>query len=510
MNLRARRPGEARTAETTDLDRSLVRGIAWTGVGKWATQIISWISTPIVARLLSPADYGVASMALVYIGLVLLINEFGLGSAIVQRRDLTEDQLARLGGLSVLLGALFFMVSVTLATPVARFFGNREVGPVIIALSLIFLTSSFQALPRSLLTRDLRFQRLAALDSVEAVVNTVVTLILAALGFRYWALVLGGIASRVAGTILALCWRGHRLTWPTQFKTIAAPVAFGAHIVIASLAWYAFRNADLTVIGRRLGTAALGAYTIGATLASIPVDRLGALIARATPAIFAMVQDDRAALRRYVLALTEGITLLTFPAAVGLALVAEEFVLVVLGEQWREAINPLRILALAAVYRSVVPLMNQVLVATGESKRIMQATIAIAVVLPPLFYLASPWGIGAIALIWLTAYPIASLAFFVRYAFAACDMTMKRYLIALWPATSATLAMAAAVLAVELLATDMLSPAILLVAKCVVGAATYVGLVWYLHHSRLRSFLAMLRAPRPQENSALGDQVSAS
>ncbi len=98
-------PVEVPSTPTRGLDRSLIHGIAWTGIGRWLTQILSWIATPIVARLLSPDDYGVASMAMVFIGFVQLINQFGLGAAIIQRRDLSEDQIARIGGLSVLLGA---------------------------------------------------------------------------------------------------------------------------------------------------------------------------------------------------------------------------------------------------------------------------------------------------------------------------------------------------------------------------------------------------------------------
>src|SRR5919109_3265755 len=109
MNPEPRPAGEIRSAHTRSLDRSLIRSIAWTGVGRWVTQIISWIATPIVARLLSPGDYGVASMAMVFIGLIQLVNQFGLGPAVIQRRDLTEDQIARIGGLSVLLGVFFVL-----------------------------------------------------------------------------------------------------------------------------------------------------------------------------------------------------------------------------------------------------------------------------------------------------------------------------------------------------------------------------------------------------------------
>jgi Membrane protein involved in the export of O-antigen and teichoic acid len=351
------------------LDRSLVYGIAWTGVFKWTTQVLTWLSTLIIARLLSPEDYGLAAMATVYIAFVQLVNEFGISAAVVQRRDLTKDQVAKLGGLSMILGIGFFLVSVALSTPVAAFFGEQAVQPIVLVLSTTFILSGIQVLPRSLLTREFCFQRLAWIDAAEAITATVVTLLLAIIGFGYWALVIGIVAGRLISTVGTVISYRHPIAWPVEFHTIAIPVTFGAHMVVTSIAWFIFRNADIMTIGQRLGKTALGAYMLGWSIASIPIDRIGEMITRVAPAVFAAVQHDPAALRRYLLRLTEVITLATFPVAAGLALLGDEFVLLFLGEAWRPAIEPLRLLALAAIFRSVVPVLNQVLVATGHSKR---------------------------------------------------------------------------------------------------------------------------------------------
>src|SRR6059036_3011709 len=101
--------------------------------------------------------------------------------------------------------------------------------------------------------------------------------------------------------------------------------------------------------GRILGKAALGLYNVGWTLASVPVDKVATLVGQVTPAFFSAVQTDRAAIRRYLLGITEGIALITFPISLGLALVARDFVLAVLGAKWEPAIAPLRLLAAAVV-----------------------------------------------------------------------------------------------------------------------------------------------------------------
>jgi len=477
----------------TDLDRSLVGGIAWTGGVKAVTQALSWLSTLVVARLLSPTDYGICGMATIFIGLVQIVNEFGLSAAVVQRRDLSDEQISKLGGLTVLLGAVIFIVAVLGSPLVASFFGQPAVRDVVIVLSTTFLTSSFQVLPRSLLTRELRFRTLASVDAAEAVTQTIVTLVLAVLGWRYWSIVVGLVAGRIASTILALRVRNHRLSWPSPLTTIKDSVFFGAHVTGGSLAWYAFRSADMTVVGRRLGDVALGAYTIGWTLASLPVDKVASLVARATPAIFARVQDDRDALRRYVLSLTEGIGVIAVPASIGLALVAGDFLTGVLGARWQPAVLPLRILALSAILRSTVPILNQVLIATGQTRRNMQGTIEMAIVLPILFVVGSVWGTTGVAVVWLLGYPVASFAFYSRHALQTCGLSLVEFLQPLAVPTVASVAMSAVVLLIHQ-AWPSGGLIVRLVLEVVAGAGVYVGIVYAVRGARIISLIESLRA----------------
>src|SRR2546426_11130844 len=131
-------------------------------------------------------------------GCVQLVNELGLSLAIVQRRDLSEEQIAQLGGLAVLASVAIFVLSVGLAGPVASFFGERTVRGIIIALSPTFVMRGVQVVPRSLLARDLEFRRLAWIDAGEAVLWSSTTLAGAFLGLRYWALAWGAVVSGFA------------------------------------------------------------------------------------------------------------------------------------------------------------------------------------------------------------------------------------------------------------------------------------------------------------------------
>src|SRR5262249_10741043 len=110
------------TAQTTqNLDRTLVHGIAWTGAIRWATQSLSWAATFILPRLLTPPDYGLVGMAMIYVGLAQIVSEGGVAAAVVQQRDLTEQQIAELNGLAAMIGVVLFVLTLVLAAPIAWF-----------------------------------------------------------------------------------------------------------------------------------------------------------------------------------------------------------------------------------------------------------------------------------------------------------------------------------------------------------------------------------------------------
>ncbi len=321
-------------------DRTLVRAVAWTGAGRWATQLLTWGSTIVVARILAPSDYGLFGMATIYLGLVALISEFGFGQAVITLREMSAKQIAQLNSLSIAAGALLLGISCAVAGPLGRFFHSPKLPPVVAVMSLSFLISGAQVVPDALLQRDLRFKLLASFDTVRAVFQAGTTVVLALLGSSYWSLALGSLAGAVVGAAMAVIARPHSFAWP-RLKEIKHALKFSGDVLTARVAWYAYANSDFLVAGRILGQAPLGAYTVAWTIASTPVEKITNMISRVSPAFFSAVQDDKPHLRRYLLGITDGLSLLTFPASLGMALVADQFVRVVLGAKWAAGDHPL-------------------------------------------------------------------------------------------------------------------------------------------------------------------------
>ncbi|MBI4502649.1 MAG: oligosaccharide flippase family protein [Gemmatimonadetes bacterium] len=488
---------------SSSLDRTLVQGIAWTGAIRWTAQSISWAATFVIARLLTPTDYGLVGMAMIYVGLAQIVTEGGVSAAVVQQRDLTADQVAQLNGLAVMIGVMLFALTLALAAPISWFFGERQVHLVITVVSTIFLIRSVQVVPRALLARDLDFRRLAWIDGLETFSLMLTTLLLALAHFGFWALCLGALVSGVLTSSLALRWRAHPMKFPRTLGPIKRPVSFAWQVVTSQLAWYTYSNGDFAVVGRVLGKAALGAYSFAWTIASVPVDRVSSLVSRVTPAFFAAVQHDPPALRRYLLNLTEGLAVVTLPACIGLAIVAPEFVHVVLGDAWTAAIVPLRLLSLYAAFRSIITPAPTILVATGRSKLSMYFSLLSAVILPIAFYIGTRWGTTGVAMGWLLVYPMLAIGLFLRSAFRVIGMSAREYLRALAPALGATAAMTVVLLLLRLALPAGWPPLARLLLQVLVGAAAYSAVIYARHRERLRAVHALIRG---RADGRSGDQ----
>ena len=462
---------------------------------KWAIQLVSWASTVIIARLLTPSDYGLMGMAAVYLGLVALVNEFGLTAAILRGRNLDDSQIAQIGGFGIALGAVFCLASVGAAIPIARFYGEPAVRVIVTVLSLNFIFSSASVLPRSLLARELDFRRLAWIDGATNIVQMTCTIVLAFLGFRYMALVLGSLVGRVAGAVLANIARPHRVAIPRQIRSISESMLVGWHVVVGRISWYTYQNADFAIVGRVLGKVALGAYTIGWEIATLPVERVSALVGQVTPGVFSTVQADRPALRRYYLAVVEGLAFITFPGAVGISLTAPLLVPVLLGDKWAAAVLPLQLLAFYAGLRSIDTVTPQVLIYTGHSRQSMWYTVLAAIVLPLLFLFGARWGAAGVAFVWIVAYPLVVSPIY-RLVFRILDLSPRAYLRALWPAASGTALMTMAVLAAMYWLPDGLDMRVKLVSEVTLGAATYAIAMLAFHRERIFAAIAPLRGTK--------------
>ena len=489
-------PDAPRQVDARRLDRSFVRSMAWSGAGRWLTQIVSWPATVMIARLLSPSDYGIVVLVRVYIDFLAMLTEAGLGSAVTISAEMDERRAGQLHTLSMLMGATAVLVACAIAAPLRMVYDRPGLEWLVVALSAIFIIEALGVVPNGLLRREFRYKVIAIADWARSLTDLAVELVLAFLGFGYWTLVIGYLAGAVAWQTVVLVNR------PLKYRRIRLPdvrptLKMMGHMITQGLAGFTLNHSDVMIAGRLASTGAVGAYSFALQLASVPANKIIGLVANVSPSLFREVAGDLPLFRRYVLLITEALTVFVTPAFVGIALVAVDFTGVVLGPKWAEVAAPLQFLALAAGVQALFTVLPQVLWATGRGQVVTRYGLLSLAVLPPLFVLLGMrYGVNGVAAAWLIGAPVVAVPR-GRVALAEIGLPARVYARSLWPALSGAAIMAAAVLAEQAQLDGVgQSPAIRLAACIAAGALAYAGSIAVFHRARVRTAIQALRAAR--------------
>jgi len=478
---------------------SLASNLAWRALANWSSQLVSWAALLVVVRLLSPADFGLVGMSVVLFWYLKFLGSFGITATVIRHRELTEETLAQLNTMGVVFGVGSFLLACLFAWPTSLFFRTPRMVPVALVTCLGLIPIGFRSVPEGLMNLRMRLKSLSLFDALRDIMSALVTVLLAWLGFHYWALVLGNLLSEIFRCAIILSVQRHRYAWP-RMATIREPLTFGWRILLGSFAWSTYNTLDNVTAGRVLGQSALGLYGMAWNLANMPLEKIVSLVTTLVPAYLSRVQTDMAALRHYVRSLTEAIALAMFPATIGLALVARQAVPLVMGAKWGGMIAPFQVLSFYAGFRAIIALLPKVLTAVGNARFVMRVEVSGLVLMPLAFWIGSHWGIKGIAFGWILAYPIIALPHCWK-VLKTIEMSVGDYIRALRPGLDGSVAMAIAVYALKYSLRSRHSPWLCLIAEIGGGAVVYLVTLTLLHRDRVKHFLLIakrIRGPKLQ------------
>lgn len=434
---------------STDLRSKTVKAVGHLGLGGALGKVISLGATLVMARLLTPADYGLMAMAMVLVGFVSFFNEIGIGAAIVQKTELKEEEVNGCFVFSILTSLVLFAVTALGSGIAASFFGNPRLQPMIAVLASAFVFGAIGTVPLAFLRKEMNFKAVAGVNVVSVFIQSLLSLALAFAGMGAWALVWSFIASSVIQSLGAFWLAGWRPSRNFSLRAALGLVNYGLQVTASRVFWYLYSNADKVIIGKVLGDRSLGIYDMAFSLATLPTSQVTTLATNVASPLFSKLQNDMAQLRAFILHFTRGVAYVTYPALIGMLVCSRELVAVLLGDKWIAMLVPFGALCVMGLIKSVDPLLSQVLIATGNAKRLSGYTLmcgvamSLAVVSGALFD-----GLRGVSLVWMVVYPLLSvrLLYLVR---RSTGLQMSDYYRTLLPVLVAAAAMAAAVLAVR-------------------------------------------------------------
>lgn len=478
------------------LRNQALSGFRWTASARLVSQLITWSITLIVIRILAPADYGLLAMATVFVSLLSMFSELGLGAAVVQRKELDESLVRRVFAVVLLVHFVLAALLMLAAPLIGAFYHEPRVVLVLRVLACQFILAAFAVVPDALLQRRMEFRHRSLLDLGCAVLTSVSTLTMAMAGAGVWALVVGSLLGQLCKTV------GLNLLSP-YFKRpdfalsgMRPLLRFGGQITLSQLLWMGFSQADILICAKVLGNEVLGFYTVAMHLASLPNQRISSLVNQVAFPAFSSMQHDRQRVGANLLLGARLLGFVAFPILWGLSSLAPEVVLAVLGEKWLPSTGILQAIALIMPLRMIgnfVQVANQ---GIGRSDVILRNAIWALAIGPLCFFLGAHWGgLQGLALAWLVVSPLVFLQVTLR-GLPTLGLRWTSLIHSLLPTALTAVVMFAAVQLVRHFLGDAWPLALRLGLLIGVGAVGYLAVAWLVNRRGINELFDLARGLR--------------
>ena len=456
------------------LFRRLFSGTLWQGAGLLVANIASFATKLLLARLLVPEYFGLVGMAVVFTGLIQTIEKLGIEQALIQRPDdqIDDDDLitAHLGAI-ITAGLLYLLVILPGAPLVARFYEEPALTAIIIVLALPVLIEPWAIIHKIRLKRRLRFKRLAKVEMVATVLGAISAISLALLGAGVWALVAQWVVFAAATTLLlyhieAALPEG-RFRWPAWWRILH----FGAYVTGHRICSFLSKQSDYLIVGKLVGAATLGAYTIAFLLTDALRSKLMAVLGRVLFPAYSRLQGDLPALNRTYLASIRIQTLVVAPILCALFICSDPILLYAFGEEWLPGSAALQLLAIAALIHTIGGTNSAALKAVDRPDLSFKVRLfeTFAVMIPALLLLVPSHGLVGAGLAVIAAKLTSRLAYHWQMRIHI-GTTEAQVLKAILPALSSVVAMGLALWAL----TDRFPPTSLIHTLALITLSTLV------------------------------------
>ena len=451
--------------------RKIFSATLWVVAARWGLRAIGLISTVILARLLTPADFGVVALAMLVVGLIEIVNETGLAIYIIRHPNPQRSHFDTVFTLQLIVGAALTLTIFAIAPLGAAFFRTPEIEPVIQLLSLRSLLWGLENPGIIWFRRNMVFQKEFQLLVGAKLGSFAITLAAAILLRSYWALAIGIISGGVITVILSYVLHPYRPRLSLAEGRDAW--SFSTWMLLVHVLEFANMRIDEVIVGRTRTTTEMGYYNVASDIAATPVQELVYPMTRVWLPAFAQLADDPDALERTYRWIIAAVGILALSIGVGLALVANDAALLVLGAQWLPAVPVMQILAVTAALSAITLPLGSVLGATGDPRVVLflhatRSALLLAALIPAALW----YGLAEIALgrAIATALSVAIAFTVFERATGLPIFTLARGLAR--PA-GAALAMAAAVLTLQAALPDL--PLLRLPLSIATGALTFAA-----------------------------------
>ena len=358
---------------------------------------ITIAATSVMARLLTPNDYGLVGMVAFVTGFVSMYKDLGLSAATIQRAEINSEQISTLFWVNLLLSVGLALFTAAIAPLVAWFYGESQLTWITIVTAIGFIISGLAVQHEALLRRQMRYVALALSGLMSMVMGYVVGIIMAWNGFRYWALVASQLAVAATSTLLIFSFVRWTPGLPKRNTGVRSMIKFGGNLTGFTTINYFSRNLDNLLIGRVWGAQQLGLYSRAYQLMGLPIDQINEPIASVAVPSLSRLTDSPESYRKAYLRMLEKIALLTMPIVVLMIVSSDLIIQIILGSQWVGATQIFVLLGITGLFQPLANTTGWLLISQGRTHHMLQWGFIGGPIIMAAIVAGLPWGAVGVA-----------------------------------------------------------------------------------------------------------------
>jgi teichuronic acid exporter len=432
------------------LKSKTLHALSWSFLESIGARGVQFVIGIMLARLLSPKDFGLIGMLIIFMAVTESLIDSGFQAALIQKREATQTDSCSIFYFNIVIGIAAAGLLCVVAPWIAAFYNQPILTPLTRALSLTIVINSFGLIQNTILTKQIDFKTLTKVSLIAGALSGIIGISLATTGFGVWSLVAQQISRALIGTIYVWFLNIWRPALIFSLKSLREMFGFGSRILASGLINRTFDNIYLLVIGKLFSATDLGFFTRAQAMQSLPSQTLSGMVGRVTFPVFSTIQDDPLRLKRGLKKALTFVVLVNFPMMIGLAIIARPLVLVLLTEKWAECISYLQLLCLAGLLSPVVLINSYLWFALGRSK--IHLRVEIIKKLFIVINIAVTWRWGISAMIYgMIIISIMSLYLNIYYTGVLIGYPIREQLRDLFPSLTMAVLMGMAVYVVGLL-----------------------------------------------------------
>ncbi len=407
-----------------DIKQKTITGVAWSAVERFSVQIVQFVVQIIIARLLFPSDYGMISMLAIFMAIAQTFTDGGFGNALIQKKDRTNTDYSTVFYFNISVGIILSIILFLSSGLISQFYNMPELKPIVQVMSVNLVILSFQVIQKTILTIKIDFKTQAKASLIGVLIGGAIGIIMAYKGYGAWALVAQFTTINIIQTALFwyfVKWKPIREFSKDSFKRL---FNFGSKILGANLLQTIYLNLYTLVIGKQFSATTLGYYSRADQFAQFPSSNITGIIWRVTYPIMSEIQDDDLKLKQVFRQYIKLSAFIVFPIMVGLAAMAEPFIIIILTEKWKGIVPILQIISFYYMLYPLNAISQNLMQVKGRSDMFFRLEIVKKLIGIALLFISLPFGIYYVCSS-LIAYGLINLSINIYYNSKLIDFKIK-------------------------------------------------------------------------------------